>query len=459
MSWLARSIADSLRLDDEEEDATAAAAVEEAMKPVEDSVPRPTANDTMLQEDHPRDSAFSIEDRRSDSDGGASGNHGVDEDVEGDYDRRGVKEDLSEFRESLTRQFWGVASFLAPPPPPPPPPPLFNRSSIQLESDLAGSVNADEEGEEELLEYDERESGQSGESANSSQSKDDDEDTLEDAVGITEEVLAFARNIAHHPETWLDFPIEEEEFDDFDISEAQYKHALAIEHLAPRLAALRFELCPVHMGVGYFWMVYFVLLHSRLNKHDANLLSSPQLVQARAVWMHELQKQTKGDSYWSGISSFQSKGSTDSPRENIVCTYDDVQYGNESDWRSVSESSTHQMAAEHEIEKHVLDEIEFVDKSVIKEDPPPKLLDKEIVVGSSIEIPMPVVVVVTNDDDDDDEDAWLKDDSDLIGYTGTSLSLNEDDISFSDLEDDLDSTLPYKYKTSSTERSRTTKTP
>jgi len=31
------------------------------------------------------------------------------------------------------------------------------------------------------------------------------------AVGITDEVLAFARNIAMHPETWLDFPLDEEE--------------------------------------------------------------------------------------------------------------------------------------------------------------------------------------------------------------------------------------------------------
>ena len=30
-------------------------------------------------------------------------------------------------------------------------------------------------------------------------------------VGITDEVLAFARNIGMHPETWLDFPIDEEE--------------------------------------------------------------------------------------------------------------------------------------------------------------------------------------------------------------------------------------------------------
>ena len=30
-------------------------------------------------------------------------------------------------------------------------------------------------------------------------------------VGITDEVLAFARNIGMHPKTWLDFLIDEEE--------------------------------------------------------------------------------------------------------------------------------------------------------------------------------------------------------------------------------------------------------
>lgn len=32
-----------------------------------------------------------------------------------------------------------------------------------------------------------------------------------DAVAVTDEVLAFARNIAMHPETWLDFPLDPEE--------------------------------------------------------------------------------------------------------------------------------------------------------------------------------------------------------------------------------------------------------
>ncbi|KAG2277367.1 hypothetical protein Bca52824_059922 [Brassica carinata] len=58
-----------------------------------------------------------------------------------------------------------------------------------------------------------------------------------------------------------------------DLSDAQRGHALDIERHAPRLAALRIEL------------FYFVLLLSRLNKHNAQLSSSPQVIQARALWM------------------------------------------------------------------------------------------------------------------------------------------------------------------------------
>ncbi|KAL8494591.1 hypothetical protein ACS0TY_025429 [Phlomoides rotata] len=439
MSWLARSIADSLRLDDEDADAAA----EEENDEKKTAVSRLAPNDAVLREDRPRESTE--DNRLADRDGYASGG---DEDIDGDYDQgRGVREDLSELKDSLTRQFWGVATFLAPPPPPPPlPPPPYSRRSdsshVQLnsesKSDVAVSGNADEE------EYYERESDQFGESENLRQSDEYNGNILEEAIGITEEALAFARNIAHHPETWLDFPLsEEEDFDDFGVSDAQYKHLLAIEHLAPRLAALRYELCPVHMSEDYFWMVYFVLLHSRLNKHDADLLSSPQLVQARAMWMQELQKRAKEESHWLGMSSFHSRDSTDSPRKNFIThAYEDTHFVHD---------SMHQATAEHEIEKHSLDEVEFIDKSVIKEDPPPELQDKEIVVGSSFR--MPVV-----EDDDDDEDDWLKDDSDLIGYTSTTIVVNEDDISFSDLEDDLDCTMPIKHTTPSTGRNITTNT-
>lgn len=64
---------------------------------------------------------------------------------------------------------------------------------------------------------------------------------------------------------------------DFDMSDAQREHVMEIERLAPRLMALRIELCPCHMSNGYFWKVYFVLLHSRLSKTEAEALSTPQV--------------------------------------------------------------------------------------------------------------------------------------------------------------------------------------
>ena len=35
----------------------------------------------------------------------------------------------------------------------------------------------------------------------------EEEESLKSVVGVTDEVLTFARNISMHPETWLDFPL------------------------------------------------------------------------------------------------------------------------------------------------------------------------------------------------------------------------------------------------------------
>lgn len=64
---------------------------------------------------------------------------------------------------------------------------------------------------------------------------------------------------------------------DFELSDAQYEHAMAVERLAPSLASLRIELCPEYMNENCFWRIYFVLLHPKLNKDDALLLSTPQV--------------------------------------------------------------------------------------------------------------------------------------------------------------------------------------
>ncbi|KAJ7558638.1 hypothetical protein O6H91_04G049500 [Diphasiastrum complanatum] len=112
--------------------------------------------------------------------------------------------------------------------------------------------------------------------------KEDPEESLQ-AAGVTDEVVTFADSIAMHPETWLDFPFfsEEEDADDFEMSRLQQQHVQAIEYASRRLAALKIELCPHYMHEERFWKIYFVLLHSRLKKENGLLLSTPQELKRR----------------------------------------------------------------------------------------------------------------------------------------------------------------------------------
>jgi len=66
-------------------------------------------------------------------------------------------------------------------------------------------------------------------------------------------------------------------FSDYELSDAQQEHAMAVERLAPELAALRIELCLSYMSESCFWKIYFALVHPRLSRHDAEILSTPEV--------------------------------------------------------------------------------------------------------------------------------------------------------------------------------------
>lgn len=344
----------------------------------------------------------------------------ADEEIQveiGDDRGAGVREDLSEFTETLTRQLWDVASFLAPPPPPPPPPPIRLRCHVRT-----GSENRDHDDQScSVEEYEEEVVGRNLE--------EDEEVVVRNAIGITEEVLAFAMNIAHHPETWLDFPEDDDEEEnavDFKMSDAQRRHVLAVQCLAPRLAALRIELCPAHMSENYFWKVYFVLLHPRLNKQDADILSTPQTVAARGIWMKELQKRTNKETDWSprGISDVTNKWH-ESFDNALMRT-------------SVLGSSSY-ATNEPETIKHpiVSTEMQFIDKAVIEEKP--FIKNKSKYHGAA-----PSFKLYSCNFEEDEDDDWLKEDSELEGYNTNAIVIgNDDDVSFSDLEeDDCNCTMP-----------------
>ncbi|KAG9138568.1 hypothetical protein Leryth_012910 [Lithospermum erythrorhizon] len=295
-----------------------------------------------------------------------------------DGEGRGVKEDLSELTETLSRQFRGVASFLAP---------SFYKS---------------------------------------------DDFNVRDVIGVTEEALAFAHNIAHHPETWLDFPIGEGEDQDFQVSDSQYKHALAIQHLVPTLAALRIELCPVHMSEGYFWMVYFVLLHSRLDKVVADQLSSAELVQARSRWREELQKRAKPNTDWFGRSTSYLHENSNSPRDDFdPQVLENYEPGHISFNTYNDGYRPYHDPADYVSEKQI---VECGEANPAEN--PSGNSERDLLSFQSAQILQ----------DQDDEDDWVQDTEELDGYSATGIGLNEEDVSFSDLEEDSDWTLPIKSK-------------
>ncbi|KAJ9562398.1 hypothetical protein OSB04_007558 [Centaurea solstitialis] len=421
MSWFARSIANTLQLDldDEEED-------EQQHRRLNTT----TTEEEDLSGDRKREQKVSEE----------------EEEEEGDdlpvTPGRGVKEDLSEITKTLTSKFWGVASFLAPPP-------AAERSGEKLDPE---DEDDDEKSDPEAISGIRRDFAEIGGRFRSGISKlSNNIDVLEitkmassflqlppegddyvlnkdaDAIGVTDEVLAFVRDITMHPETWLDFPLpeEEDEDEDFELSDTQQEHALAVESLAPRLAALRIELCPGYMSESTFWKIYFVLLHPRLDPQAAELLSTPEIVKARALLTLELK----------GHSNTQTK-EEEVTRINPTSSQE-LQHPSGAESASVpletptiQPTATNTISADSETEKHPIpnEEVQMVDKSVIQEEPRNETKPEE------------------ESKDEDDTDDWLKEDSsEHVTGTTTIPIENDEDVSFSDLEED-DGDAPTSYK-------------
>ncbi|XP_057784416.1 uncharacterized protein LOC131001831 [Salvia miltiorrhiza] len=412
MAWLARSIANSLNFDDDGDDATKPESKQpDNSQSDDDEVSSPTTPS------------------------------------------RGVKEDLSELSKTLTRQFWGVASFLAPPPP---------QADEKPDSDLADS----EQDPMLRIRDDFAEIGgkfKSGISrlsnninvseitklaSNFLQLESDDEREKQDgigssgngAVGVTDEVVAFARDVAMHPETWLDFPLPPDDEDDveFDLSDAQQEHALAVERFAPRLAALRIELCPGYMTESCFWKIYFVLVHPRLDKQDAELLSTPQILEARALLAHELKKQnTTNTENLSGKDSSEPEKSAVSHHEEPLLAPSPETGSEKASLLNMGTSTAPDIkTVTSSVEKN---QIQIVDKCVTEEKQGDQVKDQHS--GSSS-------LDVSRDKDDDDADDWLKEETETGDAVGKCIPIeNEDDVSFSDLEDD-DADVPTSYRKS-----------
>lgn len=203
MSWLARSIANSLRLDDDDEGTTTNVTDKES------------PSDRKSGDDQPQ----------------------IDPETP---TGRGVKEDLSELSKTLSRQFWGVASFLAPPPTSPRHDQISDSNRWEPDDEAPSDESSQEESSDPAgiagIRSDLSEIGGKFKTGISKLSNNvtvseitkiasnflqfgSEHETVDDylvggAVGVTEEVMAFVRNVAMHPETWMDFPLVDDEDSD-----------------------------------------------------------------------------------------------------------------------------------------------------------------------------------------------------------------------------------------------------
>ncbi|KAK8692468.1 hypothetical protein V6N13_075927 [Hibiscus sabdariffa] len=195
------------------------------------------------------------------------------------------------------------------------------------------------------------------------------------------------------------------------------------------------------MSDSYFWKVYFVLLHSRLSKADAEVLSTPHVMEARALWMKELQKQTMPETGWHGGSTSHLEDNHSRMQNDLIPSSNYFAFETMSPRTYASEAAS-SFRTDYETEKHPVQsaEMPYVDKSVVEEKHVSNAEDKGNLVGPSSKIWIP--------DFDDEEIDWPEDEGpELGGYNGAAVCQEDvENISFSDLEDYDDSSTPTKSK-------------
>ncbi|CAN8264189.1 unnamed protein product [Cochlearia groenlandica] len=413
MAWLARSIANTLKLDEEDED---------------DGKPPRSSSD--------------------ESDPNQSPSHSVSE----SQSPRGVKEDISQLTKTLRSQFWGVASFLSQPSSSPPDH-IPHHAEESDEEDLISGIKND------FAEIGGRfKTGISKISGNlpvseltkmaSNFLQMGSEGSVDpNVIGVTDELVAFVKDLALNPEIWLDFTLPNDDdngdvnlalslfhiqFSDFEMTDDQHEHALSMERLVPSLASLRIELCPEYMSENCFWRIYFVLLHPKLNRPDALLLSTPQVVESRAMLSPELQE--------SNIAPIEAESfeATVAVVEPLIVPY------NPSPEPSIVRTVNQNLSPDSETDKHLSDrkDIQVVDKTVIEErntssDSSSRFINVQV-------------------EDDEDADDWLNDEETSGSVSATAMEggaistkhpigEDEEDVSFSDLEED-EGDMPVSYK-------------
>ena len=182
-----------------------------------------------------------------------------------------------------------------------------------------------------------------------------------------------------------------------------------------------------------------------------------QIVEARAMLSHELQNKDKAKSTpdWPGVGtpSVKDNSNTDLPHEETLSVPSHAETESVTIMTSGTKAAPPTLAAktpdhetvpsnvsaEPEMEKHPVEstQMQIIDKYIVEEEKVNQAKHQHSSSSSSR---------ILDEKFEDDGDDWLKDDSsEMIGASGASMPLgNDEDVSFSDLEED-DEDEPTSY--------------
>lgn len=166
-----------------------------------------------------------------------------------------------------------------------------------------------------------------------------------------------------------------------------------------------------------------------------------QIVKARAKLTQELQNRTKAKPEPESERGTYLKETTNPPHEEHPSVPSSSQSESLPLKTSSIESATSIVASDFPTEKHTVlsTKVQIVDKSVVEEGPVKEIKNQDSLSGSSSRI--------LDEKYEDDGDDWLKEESsEIVGAGRATMPLvNEEDVSFSDLEED-DGDAPTSYK-------------
>ena len=163
-------------------------------------------------------------------------------------------------------------------------------------------------------------------------------------------------------------------------------------------------------------------------------------MEARAKLTQELHSRTKAKPEPESEGSY-SKETTNPPHEEHTSVPSSSQSESAPLKTSAIEPATSMVASDFVTEKHTVlsTEAQIVDKSIVEEGPVKEVKNQYSPSGSSAQ--------TLDEKYEDDGDDWLKEESsETVGAGRAAMPLvNEDDVSFSDLEED-DGDVPTSYK-------------